>query len=80
MGVFKEHFISGEGSMLFNFSFNVSLQNEALKNLGINLGDLAGDPVDELPSKTPRFRLNLLLAFFRTDSVASSTEDADEVL
>ena len=58
----------------------MSLENEDLRNFGINLGDLVGDPGDKLPSKTPKLRLSRLLVFFRIDSVASSTEDVEEVM
>ena len=63
-----------------DLSFSISLEKDDLKNLGINLGDLVGDPGDKLPSKTPKLRLSLLLVFLSMDSDASSTEDVDEVI
>ena len=71
---------SWDDSGVFALSFNFSLENDELKNLGINLGDLVGDPGDELPSKIPRLRLSLLLVFLSIDSVASSTDDVDDVM
>ena len=61
-------------------SFIISLENEDRRNFGMNRGDLVGDPGDKLPSRTPKLRLSLLLVFFRMDSVASSTEEVDEVM
>ena len=73
-------FGSCDGSGVFALSFNMSLENDDLRNFGMNLGDLAGDPGDELPSNTPRLRLSLLLVFLSKESVASSTDDVDDVI
>ena len=63
-------------SGVFALSFNISLVKEARRNFGIRFGDFIGDS-----SKTPRFRLNLLLVFFINDlpGTCSSTEDEEEV-